>query len=225
MRDHPACQVRYLWLPKASAARPAVAIDVFGSLQAWLFVWQARGETTHVRRGSMVLARIYACSLADSAIYAELTTVERVTTTLTLLHYRPLFELQFINQFGLSSIDWLITRLDLIDSLVISQSINQVKSWLCTPLLKTWFTAMPPALRKIGARNSKAFRGTLVQPSTCFADNICRTSAPLQQRRNFLPNPFDSGLQSVSASLTIQHPITVIYNVISTVSSYSAFVP
>jgi hypothetical protein len=92
-------------------------------------------------------------------------------------------------------------------------------------VLKTWFTAMPPALRKIGARNSKAFRGTLVQPSTCFADNICRTSAPLQQRRNFLPNPFDSGLQTVSASRTIQHPTTVIYNVISTVSSYSAFVP
>ena len=125
MRDHPACQVRYLWLPKASAARPAVAIDVFGSLQAWLFVWQARGETTHMRRGSMILARIYACSLADSAIYAELNTVGRVTSTLTLLHYRPLFELQFINQFGLSSIDWLITRLDLIDSLVINQSINQ----------------------------------------------------------------------------------------------------
>jgi coenzyme Q-binding protein COQ10 len=84
---------------------------------------------------------------------------------------------------------------------------------------------MPPALRKIGARNSKAFRSTQVQPSACFADNVCRTSSPLQQRRNFLPNPFASGLQTVSASRTIQHPTRVIYNVISTVSSYSAFVP
>jgi hypothetical protein len=66
---------------------------------------QARGETTHARRRSMVLARIYACSLADSPIIAELTTVRRVTPTLTLLYYRPLFELQFINRSGLSSID------------------------------------------------------------------------------------------------------------------------
>ena len=54
---------------------------------------QARGETTHARRGSMVLARIYAFSLADSPIIAELTTVERFTPTLTLFHYRLLFEL------------------------------------------------------------------------------------------------------------------------------------
>jgi hypothetical protein len=54
---------------------------------------QARGETTHARRGSMVLARIYACLLAGSAIIAELTTVRRVTPTLTLLNRRPLLEL------------------------------------------------------------------------------------------------------------------------------------
>jgi hypothetical protein len=54
---------------------------------------------------SVSATSIYVCSLADSGIIAELTTFRRVIPTLTLLHHRPLFTLQFINRSGLSSID------------------------------------------------------------------------------------------------------------------------
>lgn len=84
---------------------------------------------------------------------------------------------------------------------------------------------MAPVVQKLCAKSFKAFTSTLLQPSACLANTTCRTSAPLQQRRNFLPNPLASGLQTVTASRTLQYPTRVIYDVISTVSSYSAFIP
>lgn len=55
-----------------------------------------------------------------------------------------------------------------------------------------------------------------------------RTPTTLSQthnRRAFFPNPFASEKQTLTASRTLQYPASVIYDTISDVSSYSAFIP
>lgn len=63
---------------------------------------QARGETTRPRCGG---ARYLRASTRVLWLTVELAAVRRFTPTLTLLHHRPLFELQYINQSALKSID------------------------------------------------------------------------------------------------------------------------
>ncbi|KAK6439608.1 Coenzyme Q-binding protein coq10, mitochondrial [Oleoguttula sp. CCFEE 5521] len=48
---------------------------------------------------------------------------------------------------------------------------------------------------------------------------------PQQQRRTFLPNPFGSGPQTLTASRTLDYSHETIFDVISDVSSYSSFIP
>ena len=76
------------------------------------------------------------------------------------------------------------------------------------------------------ARTARPFANTLLKPH----DAIYRTAPSLalcqqQQRRTFFPNPFASEKQTLTASRTLQYPAKVIYDTISDVSSYSAFIP
>lgn len=50
-------------------------------------------------------------------------------------------------------------------------------------------------------------------------------SKPSSQTRTFIGNPFSSSPQSLVATRTLPYSSTVLYNIISDVSSYSAFVP
>jgi len=51
------------------------------------------------------------------------------------------------------------------------------------------------------------------------------TATSLFARRTFFPNPFDSKLQTLTATRTVPYPASAVYAVVSDVSQYSSFLP
>lgn len=75
---------------------------------------------------------------------------------------------------------------------------------------------LSPQSRHISPLNSNndfhGLRSSIRQPTTTI-------------KRSFISNPFSSGVQTLAATRTVSYPCSLIYSVVSDVSSYSAFLP
>jgi len=75
----------------------------------------------------------------------------------------------------------------------------------------------------MASKTMRPFANALLQSQQHTA---CRALPSLaRQQRAFFSNPFGSDKQTLTASRTLQYPAKVIYDTISDVSSYSAFIP
>ena len=82
----------------------------------------------------------------------------------------------------------------------------------------------------MASKTMRPFANTLLQSQQHTAYRALPSLARRQQQqhhqqRSFFPNPFASEKQTLTASRTLQYPAKVIYDTISDVSSYSAFIP
>ena len=78
----------------------------------------------------------------------------------------------------------------------------------------------------MASKTMRPFASTLLQSQHHTARRALLSLARQQQhQRSFFPNPFASEKQTLTASRTLQYPAKVIYDTISDVSSYSAFIP
>lgn len=77
----------------------------------------------------------------------------------------------------------------------------------------------------MASKTIRPFANTLFQSQQQTAYRALPSLARRQQQRSFFPNPFASEKQTLTASRTLQYPAKVIYDTISDVSSYSAFIP
>lgn len=77
----------------------------------------------------------------------------------------------------------------------------------------------------MASKTMRPFATTLLQSQQRTAYHALPSLAHQQQQRSFFPNPFASEKQTLTASRTLQYPAKIIYDTISDVSSYSAFIP
>lgn len=77
----------------------------------------------------------------------------------------------------------------------------------------------------MATKTLRPFAHTLRQPQHALPSFLPRSLATPKHHRTFFSNPFASEKQTLTASRTLQYPAKVIYDTISDVSSYSAFIP
>lgn len=80
-------------------------------------------------------------------------------------------------------------------------------------------------------KSLQPLRQTLLQPThrpsttTFLAAYLSPQTTTTNSKRTFLSNPFNSQTQTLTATRTLQYPHKAIFDIISDVSSYSAFLP
>lgn len=68
-------------------------------------------------------------------------------------------------------------------------------------------------------------RRTFLASSGPSLHSFCQQQLSYQSRRSFVSNPFKSEIQTLKATRTVSYPASVIYSVVSDISSYSKFLP
>lgn len=77
----------------------------------------------------------------------------------------------------------------------------------------------------MATKTLRPFANALRQPQHIPLHRVSPSFAAVQHQRTFFSNPFASEKQTLTASRILPYPAKVIYDTISDVSSYSAFIP